>query len=188
RSISLFVQGVKDKTAIKLYAAQGKIDVQAQSASVDLVAQQELAFTAATQDITASAGKELIATSGGGYFKLAGGNANFHCPGTLSIKCAKLDLSGGTSITPLMPQLPGAAKRYDEQFQALDLTGSRGIANLPYRVTLSDGRVISGITDEEGRTQRIYGGSPLPVEITWGGLVEGLIEEDQDHSSIDECC
>ncbi len=188
QSISLFVQGVKDKTAIKLYAARGKVEVQAQSSSIDLIAKQELAFTAATQDITASAGKELVATSGGGYFKLAGGNANFHCPGTLSIKCAKLDLSGPASMTPSIPLLPGALKRYDEQFQALGLSGGKALANLPYRATFSDGRIITGITDEEGRTQRFYGSSPLPVEISWGGLVEGLMDEDQDHSSTDDCC
>ena len=161
RSISLFVQGVKDTTAIKLYAARGKVEVQAQSASVDLVAQQELAFTAATQDITASAGKELIATSGGGYFKLAGGNANFHCPGTLSIKCAKLDLSGGAAKEYPAPIIPKLSERniggvvFNDIYQLIDQETGEPLVNFEYAIRRESGVFEYGVTDSFGFTQKV---------------------------------
>ncbi|XLM22214.1 DUF2345 domain-containing protein, partial [Chromobacterium piscinae] len=35
---------------------------------------------------------EILVTAGGGYIRLAGGNIEVHCPGTVSVKGASHDL------------------------------------------------------------------------------------------------
>ncbi|MGL4410391.1 MAG: DUF2345 domain-containing protein, partial [Zoogloea sp.] len=104
--ISLFVAGVKDKVAIKLIAAKGKVQVQAQGGEMELTAYQDLNITSAKGKIQIAASQELLLTSGGGYIRLKGGNIEIHCPDMVSAKGAKHAFSGGASMNVPMPQFP----------------------------------------------------------------------------------
>nr|WP_308446362.1 type VI secretion system tip protein TssI/VgrG [Iodobacter sp.] len=96
--ISLFVAGVKDKVALKLIAAKGKIQMQAQSDDVEITADKNVKITACKEKIEIAAGDEVLFTAGGGYIRLKGGNIEIHCPGEVSIKGASHEISGGTSL------------------------------------------------------------------------------------------
>ncbi|MFB9166944.1 type VI secretion system Vgr family protein, partial [Chromobacterium piscinae] len=96
--ISLFVSGVKDKVALKLIAAKGKVQVQAQSDAMELTADKDVTITSCKNVITVAAKEEILLTCGGGYIRIAGGNIEVHCPGQVSVKGASHNLSGPTSL------------------------------------------------------------------------------------------
>ncbi|MEW4336745.1 DUF2345 domain-containing protein, partial [Chromobacterium vaccinii] len=62
KSISLFVAGVKDKVALKLIAAKGKVQVQAQSDAMELTADKDLTITSAKQKIHLNGKQEILLT------------------------------------------------------------------------------------------------------------------------------
>ncbi|WP_308418285.1 type VI secretion system Vgr family protein [Iodobacter fluviatilis] len=84
--ISLFVAGVKDKVALKIIAAKGKIQLQAQSDDIEITADKNVKITACKEKAEIAAGNELLFTSGGGYIRIKDGNIEIHCPGEISIK------------------------------------------------------------------------------------------------------
>ncbi|WP_230371470.1 DUF2345 domain-containing protein [Paludibacterium denitrificans] len=75
--ISLFVAGVKDKVALKLIAAKGKVQVQAQSGEMELTADKDVTVTSCKGKVTIAAKEEILLTSGGGYIRLKGGTSRF---------------------------------------------------------------------------------------------------------------
>ncbi|AOZ51229.1 type VI secretion system Vgr family protein [Chromobacterium vaccinii] len=106
KSISLFVAGVKDKVALKLIAAKGKVQVQAQSDMMEITADQDVTITSCKEKVVVNAKQEILVTAGGGYIRIAGGNIEVHCPGTVSVKGASHNLSGPASMNPPLPTLP----------------------------------------------------------------------------------
>ncbi|AMC35417.1 type VI secretion system Vgr family protein [Janthinobacterium sp. B9-8] len=100
QNISLFVAGVKDKVALKLIAAKGKIQLQAQSDDIEITGDKDLKVTACKGLLSISAKDEVLVTAGGGYIRLKGGNIEIHCPGTVTVKGANHDMSGPASLTP----------------------------------------------------------------------------------------
>ncbi|MFK7089435.1 type VI secretion system Vgr family protein [Chromobacterium violaceum] len=104
--ISLFVAGVKDKVAIKLIAAKGKVQLQAQSDAMELTADKDLTITSAKQKIHANAKQEILLTSGGAYVRIKDGKIELHAPGNVSIKAGKHDWSGPDQMGPPLPQFP----------------------------------------------------------------------------------
>jgi type VI secretion system secreted protein VgrG len=109
-SMSLYVSGSgnKIKETMKLIAAKGKFQMQAQSGEIELTADQAIQMTSISQEIKAAAAKDITMTSGGGYIKLGGGNIDIHAPGMVSIKCAKLVIEGAVSLTEVMPVFPSS--------------------------------------------------------------------------------
>ncbi|MEO3961986.1 DUF2345 domain-containing protein, partial [Chromobacterium piscinae] len=94
KSISLFVAGVKDKVALKLIAAKGKVQVQTQSDRMEITADKDVTITSCKERVVVNAKQEILVTAGGGYIHIAGGNIEVHCPGTVSVKGTSHDLSG----------------------------------------------------------------------------------------------
>ncbi|MFC7421651.1 type VI secretion system Vgr family protein, partial [Iodobacter arcticus] len=68
--ISLFVAGVKDKVTLKLIAAKGKIQLQAQSDDIEITGDKDLKVTACKGLLSVSAKDEILVTAGGGYIRL----------------------------------------------------------------------------------------------------------------------
>ncbi|MBP4044047.1 DUF2345 domain-containing protein, partial [Chromobacterium violaceum] len=101
--ISLFVAGVKDKVALKLIAAKGKVQVQAQSDAMEITADKDVTITSCKERIVVNAKEEILLTAGGAYIRLKGGNIEVHAPGAVSVKGASHDLSGPASLNAPMP-------------------------------------------------------------------------------------
>ncbi|MDW5418473.1 type VI secretion system Vgr family protein [Iodobacter sp. CM08] len=105
--ISLFVAGVKEQIALKLIAAKGKIQLQAQSDDIEITGDKSIKITACKENIHIVAKDEILMTAGGGYIRIKGGNIEIHCPGTVSIKGANHEMSGPASMSPPLPIFPG---------------------------------------------------------------------------------
>jgi type VI secretion system secreted protein VgrG len=100
--ISFFVQNA----GMKLFAAKGKVEIQAQSDNIELTAQKTVKLISATEKIEAAAEKEILLTSGGAYIRLSGGNIEIHAPGNVDIKGSQHAFSGPTSEPYPLPLLP----------------------------------------------------------------------------------
>ncbi|MDA3136129.1 DUF2345 domain-containing protein [Pseudomonas syringae] len=95
QSISLFAQNA----GAKLFAAKGKIELQAQSDAMELTAQQGMKITSTAAGIEIAAQEGILLTSGGGYIRIKDGNIEIHAPGTIDVKGAKKTFSGPTSLS-----------------------------------------------------------------------------------------
>ncbi|MFC3249099.1 type VI secretion system Vgr family protein [Chromobacterium piscinae] len=152
--ISLFVAGVKDKVALKLIAAKGKVQVQAQSDAMELTADKDLSITSVKQKIHFNGKQEILLTSGGAYVRIKDGKIELHAPGTVSFKGASHDWSGGDSMHPPenMMLIPGS--HFDEAIQLKDFDGNP-IVNSHYEIKMESGRIVKGVTDGNGFSDRI---------------------------------
>jgi type VI secretion system secreted protein VgrG len=83
--ISLFAQ----KNGLQAFAANGKVDIQAQSGELQMFAEQDMKVTSADGNLTVSAGKSITIHDGAGaYIKLQGGNIELGCPGNITSRAA----------------------------------------------------------------------------------------------------
>jgi len=101
-ALSLFVQ----KAGIKLFAARGKVQVQAQSDAMELTAEKDIKITSTEGWVEINAANGILLASGGGYIRIEGGNVDVHGPGKIDVKGAQHIFGGPTSLDAPMPELP----------------------------------------------------------------------------------
>lgn len=58
-------------------------------------------------------------------------------------------------------------KLFDEQIRAVSKTSGKPVADRSYKIKTTDGLVIQGRTDSEGRTDRIATAMPEDINLTW---------------------
>ncbi|WP_110598231.1 type VI secretion system Vgr family protein [Salinicola lusitanus] len=100
--LSLFVQ----KAGIKLFAARGKVDIQAQSDNLEATARRDLSVTSSDQKVDLAAAKEILLVSGGAYVRIKGGDIELHAPGKVTVKGATKSFGGPASLEGDFPELP----------------------------------------------------------------------------------
>ena len=101
-ALSLFVQ----KAGIKLFAAKGKVEVQAQGDAMELTAQKDLKITSTEGRVEINAANGILLASGGGYIRIEGGDVQVHGPGTIDVKGAQHAFAGPASMESDLPELP----------------------------------------------------------------------------------
>ncbi|WP_280512632.1 DUF2345 domain-containing protein [Chromohalobacter israelensis] len=101
-TLSLFVQ----KAGIKLFAARGKVEVQAQSDNLEATARQNLNVTSTDEKVDLSAAEEILLVSGGAYVRIKGGNIELHAPGKVTVNGATKSFGGPASLDSEVPELP----------------------------------------------------------------------------------
>ncbi|MBB5321858.1 DUF2345 domain-containing protein, partial [Marinobacter oulmenensis] len=101
-ALSLFVQ----KAGIKLFAARGKVQVQAQSDAMELTAEKDVKITSTEGRVEINAANGILLASGGGYIRIEGGDVQVHGPGTIDVKGAQHAFGGPASMDVAMPELP----------------------------------------------------------------------------------
>ncbi|MDW5417089.1 DUF2345 domain-containing protein [Iodobacter sp. CM08] len=104
--ISLFVAGVKEQIALKLIAAKGKIQLQAQSDDIEITGDKSVKLTAIKGKGLFNAKQEILLTAGGAYIRIKDGKIDLHAPGQVSIKGGSHDWSGPAKMSPPLPQFP----------------------------------------------------------------------------------
>ncbi|MEM5424523.1 type VI secretion system Vgr family protein [Paraburkholderia ferrariae] len=186
--ISLFVQNA----GMKLFAAKGKVEVQAHSDNIELTAQKTVKVLSATENIEAAAKQEILLTSGGAYIRIKDGNIEIHAPGKIDIKGAQHSFAGPTQANYPIPALPIPVdvQRYSN---LLDLSGLDVVsedyahlwANAPYYVADQQGTVIaSGVTDQFGVGSRFFTRESQQVDV-WVESEKWRVSE-EEHLSDDQ--
>jgi type VI secretion system secreted protein VgrG len=157
-SISLFVSGTKAtlKETLKLIAAKGKIQVQAQSGEIEVTGDQDIKITSINNQILVVAKEHILITAGGGYIKIANGNIEIHAPGTVSIKGANVAITGPVSMDASLNAPPKSEGIYNEAFRVLDEQSKQPLKYVKYRIESESGKIFEGVTDAEGKTIRTF--------------------------------
>ncbi|NHQ87308.1 type VI secretion system tip protein VgrG [Iodobacter sp. HSC-16F04] len=160
--ISLFTGGIKDKITMKLIAAKGQLQMQAQSDDIEITADKNARFTAIKGKGLFNAKQEILLTAGGAYIRIKDGKIELHAPGKVSIKGGSHDWSGPAKLSVELPDLPKNGKF--QEFFILKNAKGKVLPNHPYQMALPDGGVIKSKTDDKGETQVAHSEQTDPVQ------------------------
>ncbi|RZT42088.1 type VI secretion system Vgr family protein [Cupriavidus agavae] len=144
--ISLFVQ----KLGMKLVAASGKVEIEAQSDEMRLLADRNLTISSAAARTVIDAKEEIILKCGGSYLRISATGIEDGTRGERTMRSAGIYRGGPTSLAQEMNQWKHAS--FDEDFVLRNAFDETPIANRKFKILRSDGSVIHGMTDAEGRT------------------------------------
>ncbi|HGU9808624.1 TPA: type VI secretion system Vgr family protein [Enterobacter hormaechei] len=165
-AISLFAQ----KMGIKIFAARGIVDIQAQTDAMRLQSDKTMTLNSVNSEIILNAAQGITLTStGGAYIKIKNGSVEIGAPGKIDLKSANI-LWGGVSslekaLQPMMVEDPQFKYPMNERFQVLDKNTDQPKALIPYRIETADGVTLRGMTDENGYTQCHYGADPKSIKL-----------------------
>lgn len=165
-AISLFAQ----KMGIKIFAARGIVDIQAQTDAMRLQSDKTLNLNSVNSEIILNAAQGITLTStGGAYIKIKDGSVEIGAQGKIDLKSANI-LWGGISslekaLKPMTVEDPQFKYPMNERFQVLDKNTNQPKALIPYRIETADGMTLRGITDENGYTQCHYGVDPKSIKL-----------------------
>lgn len=87
------------KLGLKLFAAKGPVEIQAQSDVMSLVADKDLTISSVNGKVTVAAAKELILECGGAFVQLKDGNITLGGPGDLFFKTITIQKQGAASMS-----------------------------------------------------------------------------------------
>nr|WP_174772082.1 type VI secretion system Vgr family protein [Paraburkholderia sp. SG-MS1] len=104
------------KLGIKLFAAKGKVEIQAQNDALDLFAHRQLRVASESADVQVSAKSKITLNSGGASLVIESGNMTFHCPGVFVIKAASFTFQGPDNVASPLPVLPQSDLKVSEQY------------------------------------------------------------------------
>jgi type VI secretion system secreted protein VgrG len=79
-----------------------------------------------------------------------------HAPGKIEFKASKKELEGPSSTTIAQSDKSTFNEIYNQAFVVRDEETGKPMAHVTYRLETEQGVVVSGITDAEGRTQRVF--------------------------------
>ncbi|MGL6009974.1 MAG: DUF2345 domain-containing protein, partial [Shewanella oncorhynchi] len=132
--------------------------LQAQSDDIELTADKNARLTAIKGKSLFNAKQEILLTAGGAYIRIKGGKIELHAPGKVSIKGGSHDWGGPQSLNQNLAQMPKSKppEQNHEQFVVKDKYSGLPMAYQTYQIKLADGSIVHGITDKNGKTERVY--------------------------------
>ena len=146
--ISLFAKNA----GARLFAAKGKVSIQAQSDAMELTALQDVIITSTGKGIQICAQDGILLSSGGAYIQIKDGDIKVHAPGNLSMRAATRTLDGSARLDPSHPDWPQATVTQTLVLRAAQ-TGAAGeqtAAGMPYKVFANGAQVAEGVMDASG--------------------------------------
>ena len=156
------------KAGMKLFAAKGKVEIQAQDDALDAIAKKDVNVTSTDGGVEITAAKDVVLKNlDGSFIQLQGKNIILGCGGNILLKCANVQKMGPATVSSPLHEFP---KGYGGVYALNDENGNI-IPNTEYKVTTADGQVYHGISDDNGKTLPIYTSMPgkLNVEILGTG-------------------
>ena len=148
-TLSLFAHTL----GVKLFAARGKVRIQAQSDAMELVSQKNVQITSADGTATINAANGVILNGGGSaYVKVQGDDVEIGGAGNLVVKMAKLRKTGPGALSLPLATFSQIDIANDERFILSDDITGRPLTNRPYKIQLANGQIVEGITNDQGET------------------------------------
>ncbi|EGW7512589.1 type VI secretion system tip protein VgrG [Salmonella enterica] len=93
-TLSLFAK----QLGIKLFAAAGKVEIQAQSDALDMFAMKDIQISSQSGKVTVSAQTELLLECGGAWIQMKGGSITLGGSGNVTVKAGTLEKLGAASM------------------------------------------------------------------------------------------
>jgi len=151
QGISLF----SHQQGITQIAHHGKYRMQSQHDLMQLDAARDLRLTSATRIVGVAQDEITLMTQGGAYLKLSGGTVELGGPGALTIKTDGHHWNGPASQRGELPTFgEGQLGRTPRLVSPLDGAPCEGVQ---VSVATEDGKVVSGVTDADGKGPTITG-------------------------------
>jgi type VI secretion system secreted protein VgrG len=100
--LSLFAQ----KLGIKIFAAKGPVEFQAQGGPMSLTADKDINVASVNGKVNLAAAKEIILECGGAFVQIKDGTITLGGPGDLFLKTITVQKKGKASMNTPMPSLP----------------------------------------------------------------------------------
>ncbi|WFV81968.1 type VI secretion system tip protein VgrG [Citrobacter braakii] len=157
-TVSLYAQ----EQGMKLYAAKGKVEIQAQDDGIDAVAKKDITVTSVEGKVLVTAADELVLNCGGAYIKLSGGNVEIGCPKNILLKSISVQKMSTTDFRIPPIELP---KGFEERFTVRDQKTGDIVPFARYRITTEKGQIFEGRTDAEGKTASVYTALPESLKV-----------------------
>jgi len=145
------------KAGMKLFAAKGKVEIQAQDDELEALAKKDVTVTSTEGRVEITAAKDVVLKNlDGSFIQLQGKNIIMGCEGNILWKCANAQKMGSVSMSSVMPQFLSG---YSGKFTASSDAGVP-VAAAAYMLTSSNGQKLFGRTDESGETVPVYSSNP----------------------------
>jgi type VI secretion system secreted protein VgrG len=144
--VSIFAQ----KLGIKLFAARGPIDIQAQSDDMRLLADRNVTISSANGRVVIEAEKELLLKCGGSFLRLSLTGIEDGTRGDRIIRSASYQQTTKQSLSQAMNTWKHA--EFDEAFTVRWPFDDEPASHESYAVLRDDGSRIRGAADAEGKT------------------------------------
>lgn len=135
--IALFTRGESKNPAravqdvgLKLHAASGNVNVQAQQGTFTLTALKAVAIQSTSASIEVSAPQKILLNGGGGFIEINGGDITIGTSGPASFKASMKILTGGASASASAPSLAKAGSLCK---MSASKASSAGDATVPIR-------------------------------------------------------
>ena len=155
----------------KFKAGQGAVEIESQASSMKIASQELMHIYAINDFIKVESGKGILISSGGGFIKIEDGNIDIVCPGTLSFKAGQIKTMPGSTLTTDLAAMPKLQMDYGECFVLRNKAG-KAMPNMKYKIKTEDGKTIEGITDSEGKTEKVTSLTMTKAVITLLGYVD----------------
>ncbi|MGQ9074939.1 type VI secretion system Vgr family protein [Klebsiella pneumoniae] len=150
------------KAGMKLFAAKGKIEIQAQDDALEATAKKDITVTSVEGRVEITAAEELVVNCAGAYIRLSGGNIELGCPGNILLKSANVQKMGKADFRVPPLELP---KGFEERFTVKDQKTGEIVPFARYRITTEKGQVFEGRADADGKTASVYTALPESIKI-----------------------
>ncbi|GAU05098.1 type VI secretion system Vgr family protein [Burkholderia stabilis] len=140
------------KLGIKLFAAKGKVAIQAQTDEMALAALKDVTITSSEGKLVLSAAKEVWIGAGGSYIRIDANRIENATPGDILERCASWNKAGAASAqisTALPNSLP--AERLTLSLAASPSATAAIPQDVPYKLYAQGALVAQGVTDATGR-------------------------------------
>ncbi|HWT37294.1 MAG TPA: DUF2345 domain-containing protein, partial [Paraburkholderia sp.] len=190
-AISLFAY----QLGMKLIAAQGKVEIQAQSDGMALAALRDVTISSTDGKIFITASKEVWIGAGGSYIQINGSGIINGSPGPILEKTPSWDVPGASAVRVPLPPLPLAplvqnpTESYSQTFDVSTVVENYGIgpklADQPYRLYLPDGMICQQGMLTEGSTLTVNTAASTKVKCEIGSGDWVVAEDAYDHDEPD---
>jgi len=160
QKISLFAA----QEGARLFAGQGKVEIQAQGDGLDVIARKGIQITSTEDTVFITSPTEINLTANGSQVKLNGSGIFPVTGGKLEVKAGQHLFVGGAKVATLSPELV-MLPDYHLTYIAKDLDGNP-LKNKKYLMILQNGEMVSGVTDGQGKTRKITTKGPQKIQIS----------------------
>ncbi|NHV26352.1 type VI secretion system tip protein VgrG [Burkholderia sp. D-99] len=150
-AFSLFVH----KAGMKLIAAAGKVRIEAQTDGIDVTAKQSVSITSTTDSIHLHAAKEIVLHAGSTEVRISDQGYVVRTAGEHTVYAGSHQ-TDAPQIRPMrLPVTPDNPGQFAAHFVLMEHASGFALPQQPYRITLDNGRVIEGVSNERGETSLI---------------------------------
>ncbi|PCE24640.1 type VI secretion system Vgr family protein [Burkholderia ubonensis] len=167
---SLFVH----KAGMKLIAAAGKVRIEAQTNGIDMTAKQAITITSTTDRIHLHAAKEIVLHAGSTEVRISERGYVVRTAGEHTVYAGSHQTDAPQTRPMRLPVTSDNPGQFAAHFVLMEHASGFALPQQPYRITLDNGRVIEGVSNERGETSLV-----TDHDVTFG-TVELLAASDPD--------